>query len=402
MQKKLFQLLIIGLIVILLNCFIASETSAEEKLYYVHSDHLGSTSLVTDEGGNVISQQSYFPYGETRASTSSSPTERQYTGQISDTDQTGLYYYNARYYNPQTALFTQADMVNDDLNKYTYVSGNPINLIDPSGHQGQKSAEDYLTNRLGSRSSAVAVIDMAESLVTSIKSEYANYGLIISESRMQKLWPLLGEILGSNNWKYNQYDIASFNRTQIGNMNLALALAVSGQESTWGELSGFPFNAHFGEFLQSSLIMEKYVNESGYCFYDESAKEWDFWSSSASEIYDTNFEAIDRYPREDNFGNFVSFIYAMRMRLGYSGAKGIVNLIDSEGNIADIHLLSGYYNLGSYSEQRKLWETNVLKYYNILKELALLYPDEYGYLLEDWKDFKSPPPLPSNEKYVPN
>ena len=109
------------------------ETLAAEKLYYVHSDHLSSTSLVTDEGGNVVSQQSYFPYGETRASTSSSPTERQYTGQISDTDQTGLYYYNARYYNPTIAKFTQAD-TEEGPNRYLYVGNNPMKLVDPGGN----------------------------------------------------------------------------------------------------------------------------------------------------------------------------------------------------------------------------------------------------------------------------
>ena len=85
------------------------------SLYYIHSDNLGSTSMVTDDTGTVVSRQTYYPYGTTRSEEGDSPTERQYTGQISDSDQTGLYYYNARYYNPQIAKFTQADSSNDIL-----------------------------------------------------------------------------------------------------------------------------------------------------------------------------------------------------------------------------------------------------------------------------------------------
>lgn len=63
--------------------------------------------------------------------------ERQYTGQVSDQDATGLYYYNARYYSPQTANFTQADPIKG-LNRYIYVSSNPLIYIDPEGQTENK------------------------------------------------------------------------------------------------------------------------------------------------------------------------------------------------------------------------------------------------------------------------
>jgi|SRR3990172_1650856 len=108
--------------------------TGSEQVNYIHQDHLGSTTLVTSEQGTVNSQQVYFPYGSTRTTNGTLPTERQYTSQISDTDLTGLYYYNARYYNPQIAKFTQADSQGDTLNKYTYVGNNPIIYTDPSGN----------------------------------------------------------------------------------------------------------------------------------------------------------------------------------------------------------------------------------------------------------------------------
>ncbi len=52
---------------------------------------------------------------------------------MSDQDQTGLYYYNARYYNPILAKFTSVDIVQSS-NGYSYVSNNPIIRTDPSGY----------------------------------------------------------------------------------------------------------------------------------------------------------------------------------------------------------------------------------------------------------------------------
>lgn len=104
-----------------------------ENLYYIHKDLIGSTVLVSDASGNALTYQSYYPYGTVKDKGSSIPTDRQYTGQVSDESQTGLYYYNARYYNPVWGKFTQADRANDDVNRYAYVGNNPVNRIDPSG-----------------------------------------------------------------------------------------------------------------------------------------------------------------------------------------------------------------------------------------------------------------------------
>jgi RHS repeat-associated protein len=64
-----------------------------------------------------------------------------YTDQILDVD-TGLYYYNARNYDPELGRFIQADTIvpsaanPQSLNRYSYVYNNPLNHIDPTGHVG--------------------------------------------------------------------------------------------------------------------------------------------------------------------------------------------------------------------------------------------------------------------------
>ena len=106
--------------------------------YYLHSDHLGSASLVTVPGGGVHSQMRYYAYGEVRASSGTVPTDRRFTGQREETG-LGLYDYAARRYDPLLGRFIQADTIvpslrPGDLNRYSYTRNNPLRYTDPSGH----------------------------------------------------------------------------------------------------------------------------------------------------------------------------------------------------------------------------------------------------------------------------
>ncbi|MBI4334664.1 MAG: hypothetical protein HY673_25705, partial [Chloroflexi bacterium] len=75
-------------------------------LRYIHQDHLTGTSLTTDTSGNAAGSIKYKPYGETRSSSGTLPTHK-FTGQR--LDDIGLYYYGARYYDPQLSRFISAD-----------------------------------------------------------------------------------------------------------------------------------------------------------------------------------------------------------------------------------------------------------------------------------------------------
>src|SRR3989339_564089 len=110
---------------------------------YFLTDHLGSTNKLTDSTGNVDRTTLYTPFGSTYSDVVANPEAAKqshlFTGQIAD-DNTGLYYYNARYYDPILCTFISADPIvqapynPQSLNRYTYCLNNPINLIDPSGN----------------------------------------------------------------------------------------------------------------------------------------------------------------------------------------------------------------------------------------------------------------------------
>lgn len=96
-------------------------------------DYLSSTKAILSESGKVTSIPSYYPYGSSFVPLSIAETKRQYTDQRKVSNESPVYNYNARFYNPQTGFFIQPDSV-EGPTRYTYVSGNPIMLNDPSGN----------------------------------------------------------------------------------------------------------------------------------------------------------------------------------------------------------------------------------------------------------------------------
>ncbi|MEW6294678.1 MAG: RHS repeat-associated core domain-containing protein [Candidatus Diapherotrites archaeon] len=106
---------------------------------YYHSDQLGSTSLMTNSSGASVMQESYDPYGNTLQVSGTSSTNYGFTGKELD-PKSNLYYYGARYYDPLIGRFITADKVSgklekpQTLNRYSYVSNNPLKFVDPSGN----------------------------------------------------------------------------------------------------------------------------------------------------------------------------------------------------------------------------------------------------------------------------
>ena len=101
-----------------------------------NTNHLGSTTLVTDEAGNIVDNVFYLPFGDV---ISGGESERYtYTGQEFDSE-TGLLDYGARQYNSDVGQFIQPDPVISEvynpqsLNRYSYVLNNPYKYVDPDG-----------------------------------------------------------------------------------------------------------------------------------------------------------------------------------------------------------------------------------------------------------------------------
>jgi len=100
---------------------------------YYHTDSLGSTLVLTDVTGAVMTSYQYEAFGKTTI-TEPSFNPFQYTGR--ENDGTGLYYYRARYYSPELSRFISEDPLDfdgGDINLYSYTSNDPIDRNDPDG-----------------------------------------------------------------------------------------------------------------------------------------------------------------------------------------------------------------------------------------------------------------------------
>jgi RHS repeat-associated protein len=108
-----------------------SRLAATGPLYFVH-DHLGSTTAFTNSLGVAVSQATYDSFGN--ANVGANLTRYTYTGREFDSD-TGLYYYRARWYDPQIGRFISEDPIGlaGGINSFAYVSNNPQNKTDPLG-----------------------------------------------------------------------------------------------------------------------------------------------------------------------------------------------------------------------------------------------------------------------------
>jgi RHS repeat-associated protein len=132
----------------LVTKFVEPVQRIEDRQYYSHADHLGSTGFVTDDQGGMSEHLQYFPGGETWVSEHpSQPVPQQFTGKEFD-QETNLYYYGARYYDPRTQVWQTPDPAIEsyldgkpnggafssaNMALYTYAQNNPVRLTDPDG-----------------------------------------------------------------------------------------------------------------------------------------------------------------------------------------------------------------------------------------------------------------------------
>jgi RHS repeat-associated protein len=113
--------------------------SSPPAVYYLLVDHLGSTSLTANSSGGRVAEVHYKPWGEDLWTYGTTPTTYRYTGQRVEAG-IGLYFYNARWYDPQLGRFIQPDTFvplpsnPQTFSRYSCALNNPLRYVDPTGH----------------------------------------------------------------------------------------------------------------------------------------------------------------------------------------------------------------------------------------------------------------------------
>jgi RHS repeat-associated protein len=176
---------------------------------YVLGDHLGSTSVVLNDDGTVHSEGRYYPYGVTRWSSGTLPTDYRFTGQREESG-LGLYQMGARWYDAALGRWSSADTIvpepgnPQDLNRYAYVGGNPLRYRDPSGHYHRDVHYDLTYDLTCGIAKEIAVarglsVDEADTVATQLAEGVASANQWADQEPFN-----ISLVPGTNHWKSHE------------------------------------------------------------------------------------------------------------------------------------------------------------------------------------------------------
>ena len=109
----------------------------ENLQFFYHPDHLGSSSFITNLEGEVVQHIEYVPFGEVFIEERNNVWNTPYLFNAKEFDEeTGMYYYGARYYEPRISLWMTTDPLEEEypnIITYGFCHNNPVVLVDPDG-----------------------------------------------------------------------------------------------------------------------------------------------------------------------------------------------------------------------------------------------------------------------------
>ena len=111
--------------------------SYEKMQFYYHPDHLGSSSYITNLDGEVVQHIEYVPFGEVFVEERNNIWNTPYLFNAKEFDEeTGLYYYGARYYDSRVSLWISTDRFEEkypNVTAYSFTANNPMKFLDING-----------------------------------------------------------------------------------------------------------------------------------------------------------------------------------------------------------------------------------------------------------------------------
>ena len=222
-------------------------TGMNGTLVFHHEDHLTGGNVDTDSTGAIISLIDYYPFGDTRLEENSGDYENDYkfTGKEKDED-TGLYYYESRYYDSAIGRFTAVDPWGGELtdpqtlNKYAYVRNNPLKYVDPSGEVLVTSAAlggSYLAATSGAFLAGLGkvaigaivgafVVNETMNMAGEINAGWNTGGVSSLQSGIGSTGGVVGKLNSGTVETYPAIGVSGFSTTTIPNEGISSGLGV--------------------------------------------------------------------------------------------------------------------------------------------------------------------------------
>ena len=302
------------------------EGDAYEKMqFYYHPDHLGSSSYITNLEGEVVQHIEYVPFGEVFVEERNNIWNTPYLFNAKEFDEeTGLYYYGARYYEPRLSVWISVDPSKEkypDISSYTYCHNSPIISIDPDGKDDYRmDASGYLvfwrrtnaksTHRVFFKNASIVVGRNLVNQLVKNKNNQGSYAVTSNGDDAFKFFTFAAKhtkvewrLVGMKNGSGVKFKLSTdFNSSSVSNdMNDAKNMLF--------HLHSHPWNTNFGETKASGNYKEYNQVSSGKSI-SNYYTDGDVWT--LNNIYNAYKKAnpnkrFESYPR--------AYIY-------YSGDKG--------------------------------------------------------------------------------
>ena len=211
----------------------------EKMQFFYHPDHLGSSSYITNLDGEVSQHIEYVPFGEVFIEERNNTWNTPYLFNAKELDEeTGMYYYGARYYEPRLSLWMSCDPLEEkypNISSYDYCMNNPVKFIDPDGKKlklaGNRQQRikiltylQKLTNdKLGVRQDGIVLI-MKTGVRNTNKKLTTGTGLISNIVKSNKQMTIEIGKIGSTNY---ETDVNSTNATNGKGTNVKVNFDIS-------------------------------------------------------------------------------------------------------------------------------------------------------------------------------
>jgi len=252
----------------------------ETNITYYHSDHLGSTSAITNEKGEVIEEQKNLPFGELLEGSE----EYGFTGK--ELDETDLQYFGARYYNPAVGKFLTTDPALQGFASYGYAGGNPLTNIDPDGRFFKKlggffkgreelSQREVLDKIYSSFSKAR---DQKRGELVFNTDPELNEG--VSAKKLERMEAVVTNFVYSDIFKKKVVDLSKPENAKHG---LPILVVFTNNRNIIRESvgGGFPFSSNKNGISFFCIIINSDYNEG---FHSTSGSEWESFLDDESNL----------------------------------------------------------------------------------------------------------------------
>lgn len=309
--------------------------SYEQYQYFYHPDHLGSSSFITNTEGEVVQHIEYVPYGEVFIEERNNVWNTPYLFNAKEFDEeTGLYYYGARYYDSRLSMWYGVDALAEkypNISPYNYCVGNPVMYVDPDGNSTHTTEDGTVVAIYADDDYGIYAHPLSDFDGFDYETKLTNGNRLSNNSEYKRgeTWTLYG---------FADFDAFEAN-PNYDNIPIAVGAKID-WDSDWADTK-------INEFINESPSTINYMRNAG------NGQKYDFKTQAPTGNRYYGSKMLGKYASARDLGNFAAGIIKASSVLGENIVQwgyGTYNITKDKGKmigtmLSDMLLMSSrdYY-----------------------------------------------------------